>query len=92
MKRKALIIGALLAVLSIGLVQDADAHRKGYHRGHRHHYRPHHVWVAPPPPPVIVIGPVYRPHYHHRPHYVRPRHHHGYYNGSYAYRGPNRHW
>ena len=82
MKRKALFIGALIAVLCIGIVRDADAHRRGYRREYGYGYRPHRVWIAPPPPPVVVIHPRYG--YHRGPYYA-PRHH-GNYGRPYAYR------
>ncbi len=88
MKRKAWIIGVLLAILCVGLVEDADAHRRGYRRGYGPRYRQPRMWVAPPPP-VIVITPRYG--YRPRHHYARPRHH-GYYGRPYAHRGYGRRW
>jgi hypothetical protein len=87
MKRKALIISALLAILCFGLVEDADAHRRGYRRGYGNRFRPARVWIAPPPP-VIVVGPRYR----HRPPFARPYYRHKYYSQPYAYRRTPRRW
>jgi hypothetical protein len=92
MKKKALIIGVLLAVLSIGMITDADAHRRGrYYRG-GYGYRPAPGWVAPPP--VVVITSGYGGGYRQRPYYGRPRYNRGYgygynrgYNRGYGYRG-----
>jgi len=86
MKRKALIVGVLIAVFSIGMIADADAHRRGHRHRHGHRYRPHRVWVAPPPPPVVVITPGYG--HRVRPYHARPYRHHGYrYNRGYGYNG-----
>jgi hypothetical protein len=91
MKRRALIVGALIVVLLTGLIPDAGAqrwgHGHGYGRGYGHGYgygyrRPARVWVAPPP--VVVVGPRYG--YYHRPHYYRPRPRYYGYNRPYGYR------
>jgi len=87
MKRKAWIISLLIAVLCIGLVEAADAHRRGNRRGCGPRMRPNRVWMAPPPP-VIVVTPRYAP----RPRYFsRPRYN-GYYGRPYAHRGNGRRW
>jgi hypothetical protein len=91
MRRKALIIGALIAVMLTSIIPNADAQRRGYGRGYRGYgygYRAPRVWIAPPPP-VVVIGPRYG--YYHRPYYARPRYRGGYSRGygrpyGYGYR------
>ncbi len=74
MKRKTLIISVIVALLSIGVISEAGAHRWGCGRGrgygYGYGYRPHRVWVAPPPPPVVYYAPR-RYGYYHR-HYYRP--------------------
>jgi hypothetical protein len=82
MKRKALIIGALIAVLFIGAVNDAGAQRWGCRRGYGYGFRPPRVWIAPPP--VVVVGPRFG--YGNRYYDARPGYGRGYYGRPYAYR------